>query len=60
MKRDDQVTFAESAEERTIGYLRTWLTNEKFRAAIRRQDRPERDGNGQEHYVAQVRKRVCA
>ena len=60
MKREDQVRLMESAEERTTGYLRNWLKNPKFKAAVHRQDRPKHNGdNG--HYEVRVRKQhACA
>ena len=55
MKRETQIELMNSAEERTLGYLQTWMENPAFKEAVARQDRPEEDQEGQ-HYVAQVRK----
>jgi hypothetical protein len=59
MKRDEQVKLLEAAEVRTTGYLRTWMKDPKFKAAVHRQDRPKKDGD-KDHYEVRVRKHACA
>jgi hypothetical protein len=36
--RDKQIELIRHAEERTAGYVRNWLRNPEFRAALRSRD----------------------
>lgn len=44
MDRERQIELMKSAEERTAGYLRTWIRNPQFKAAIHRDHRAQTDG----------------
>jgi hypothetical protein len=43
MDRDKQIEFMENAEKRAQGYLRAWLQNPEFKAALHRYDRDGHD-----------------
>lgn len=44
MERDEQIEFMLQAEERAQGYLRRWLQNDEYRAALHLDDCHEDDG----------------
>jgi|KBSMisStaDraftv2_1062788.scaffolds.fasta_scaffold6578810_1 hypothetical protein len=56
MKREKQIELIDSAEERTKGYLRIWLQNPQFKAAVTRKGNAPKDGNTESHSVARVRR----
>jgi fatty-acid desaturase len=44
MDRERQIELMKSAEVRTEGYLRTWIQNPRFKAALHRDHRKNSDG----------------
>lgn len=52
MNRDEQIDFMENAEERAQGYLRRWLSNPDYRAALHRHDHEHCDGDRAKEKVA--------
>ncbi|MDP3553263.1 hypothetical protein [Methylocystis sp.] len=47
MDRERQIELMKSAEVRTEGYLRAWIRNPQFKAALRRDHRTQTDGKPQ-------------
>jgi len=46
--RDTQIELMKNVEERTAGYLKKWLENKEFRAALHRFDRDGHDDGRQQ------------
>ena len=44
MDRERQIELINSAEVRTEGYLRAWIRNPQFKAALHRDHRKQDDG----------------
>ena len=38
LKRDQQIEIMKDAKQRTVGYVRAWLSNKEFKAALHRYD----------------------
>jgi len=50
--RDRQIDVMVNAESRVAGYLRRWISNANFKAALHRNDRVKRGDGGKVRRVA--------